>query len=74
MTTRGIEMQPVNSGNLESAGYDDQAQALFIKFKTGQTYRYANVPRRVFDELMAAESKGRYFAAVIRLEYKAERL
>jgi hypothetical protein len=31
-----------------------------VIFRTGETYRYLNVPKSVYIELMKAESKGAY--------------
>jgi hypothetical protein len=56
-----VDMVPVVSSNVESIGYDDAAGCLYIKFRTTpETYMYQNVPRPVFEELMAADSKGSY--------------
>jgi hypothetical protein len=37
----------------------------------GQGYDYYHVPQRVFDGLLGASSKGRYFNAYIRDQYAA---
>ncbi len=56
----------VNSSAIFSVGYDVQARVLEIEFKNGQVYRYKEVPRNVYDELMKAESIGTYVNANIR--------
>jgi hypothetical protein len=43
-------------------------------FRSGGIYEYAGVPRDVYDELMSAPSKGRYFAACVRDRYPATRV
>ena len=47
---------------------------LDITFKTGMKYRYYGVPQNIFDELINAESKGKYFGANIRNRYKFEKI
>lgn len=64
-----IEMIAVQSTNVEAVGYDDGASALHVRFKNGDTYVYQNVPKQVFEELMAADSKGSYVNRVLRPAY-----
>lgn len=63
------EMQPVGSSNIEAIGYDDWEHRLTVKFKSGLVYSYQAVEKDTYDELMNAESKGRYFAQNIRDYY-----
>lgn len=62
------------SSSLASAGYQTEARVLEVKFQSGATYQYFNVPRDVFAELLAAESKGRYFNANVRACFDYRRL
>ena len=55
-----MEMIPVESSNIFSIGYDPEEEKLYIQFHSGAIYEYYNVPQFIFDELMSAESKGRY--------------
>jgi hypothetical protein len=64
----------VPSTAIESVRYDDAANTLDIVFKTGRVYRYFAVPATVHQELLGADSKGRYFNEVIRPRYPCERL
>lgn len=57
-------LTPVTSSNVKAIGYDDGA--LFVEFHGSGTYRYDKVPRQVFDDFLAAESAGRFFAANVR--------
>ncbi len=57
---------PVTSSDLKSVGYDPESQPLEIEFHGGGVYRYDGVPEAVFDGLMSAPSKGKYFHAHIR--------
>lgn len=64
-----MEMQPVISSNIEAIGYDEPTQELHITFKTGRTYKYAGVPPQIFQMLIDAASKGKYFIENIRGHY-----
>jgi KTSC domain len=66
-----IVRQPVNSSMLRAVGYDAEHAVLQAEYQTGQTWNYLNVPQSKFDELIAAESQGRYMHAHI-LGYYAE--
>ena len=68
-----MNLKPVlHSSQLAATDYDAATQTLYIQFHPGKTssegpiYSYANVPQKVYDELMAAESKGRYFSQVLK--------
>jgi hypothetical protein len=68
-----IAMQEVKSSNIKAVGYDDTSKTLAVQFSSGNTYYYSNVPRATFDEFVAAESVGRYFAANIRGGFEGRR-
>ena len=61
-----MNMQPVESSNLAAIGYDPTAKTLAVRFTNGSLYHYPNVEQPLYDGLMAAESKGRYFHAHVR--------
>lgn len=44
----------VNSSNIDEIEHD--GSSLTVKFKSGATYTYAEVPSQVFDQLVAANS------------------
>jgi hypothetical protein len=50
------------------AGYGTDA-TLEVEFRSGAVYRYFAVPRRVFEEFLAAESKGSFFNRIIKPRY-----
>lgn len=60
---------PVHSSNLASVGYDPDSQLLEIRFRSGRTYSYSGVPESRYQGLMAAYSKGSYFADHIKDRY-----
>jgi KTSC domain len=56
----------VVSSVLRSIKYDRNAKVLELRFVTGTTYRYADVPPEVHQRLMNAESRGAFFNANIK--------
>lgn len=61
-----MEMQFVDSSNIERIGYDSNSSTLRIEFKSNRTYDYTNVPEKIFNELRNASSVGSYHARNIR--------
>jgi len=64
----------IESTTLSTVAYDDATSVLDIEFKHGGSYRYFMVPRRTYDALLAAESKGRFFNHAIRGRFAFTRL
>lgn len=64
------EMTYVDSSNIEAIGYDDEAMELHVQFLGGALYTYLDVPREVFDDFMAAPSKGSFLNRVIKSVYE----
>jgi hypothetical protein len=58
--------QAVQSTSLAGVGYSPELRVLELEFRTGEIYRYRTVPSTIHRELMAAESKGRFFSKSIR--------
>ncbi|WP_101294553.1 KTSC domain-containing protein [Halegenticoccus soli] len=65
---------PVESSSLKSVGYDPDDETLEIEFHSGGVYRYRDVPRRVYQELLSASSHGSYFHEHVRGQYDYRRL
>jgi len=59
----------VQSSSLASVAYSASTATLEIEFQTGRLYRFFSVPRSIYDELLAAESKGAYFNRMIRNQF-----
>lgn len=59
-----------NSNSIQSCDYDDENQVLTITFVRGKSYKYADVPKPVYEDLKDAESPGRYFQSYIKNVYK----
>ena len=54
--------------------YDEAHFDLEVIFRTGEKYRYMNVPRFVYDGLMNAASQGQYMRKYILGRYDFERV
>ena len=61
-----VEWVPLESSVFTAVAYRAGAQQLYLQFQEGNVYRYFACPRSVYNGLLAAESKGRYFAQQIR--------
>ncbi len=63
---RVIDRTPVESSQIKTVGYDPESGEMDIQFKPGSVYRYRNVEQKLFDDFMAAESKGKFFGQFIK--------
>lgn len=66
--------QPVSSNNLVEVGYDPSTQILEVYFKSGHTYQYFDVPERIHEDLMTAESPGGYLSREVKGKYRYARV
>lgn len=75
-----MELQSVKSSNVEAIGYDHETQILRIDYKAKgresdpARYEYDEVPKDVYDGLMASKSKGAYVFEHIRGRFKHRKL
>ena len=63
-----------NSSTLHTMTYDEDTNKLEVTFKRGAVYRYSNVPQDIVNELINAESSGKYFNANIAKLFKYEKI
>lgn len=56
----------VASSDISSVGYDSSKQVLEIEFLKGSIYQYSNVSFSLYNSLMGADSKGKYFNQFIK--------
>ena len=66
-----IKRVPVESTALASAGYSRSLRALEIEFRNGAIYRYLEVDPSIFDALLSASSKARFYDQNIRHKYRS---
>lgn len=64
----------VDSVVIASYRYSAESRRLQITFVPGGTWEYFRVPERVVKGLGVAQSKGRYFHRMIRLQYNDRRI
>lgn len=68
-----MERQSVESSLIRSVGYDPAGSILEVEFvEPRRIYTFYDVPYSVYDELLEAPSKGRYFNEFIRDDYPYE--
>ncbi|MGH7329051.1 MAG: KTSC domain-containing protein [Polyangiaceae bacterium] len=65
-----MKREALASKMMISAGYDSETRTLEIEFARGRVYEYYDVPRAIFDHLVKAGSKGKFFATWIEGRYK----
>jgi len=69
-----IRFKTVNSSMLRRVRYDPMNRFLDVIFRTGETYRYKDVPRDEYNGLMEADSHGQYMQMHIIDHYDVVRL
>lgn len=65
-----IKMLPVKSSNISAVGYDNESSKLRVVFINGGTYSYANVPKDIYESMVAGDSAGKYFYKNVRNNFK----
>ena len=65
-----MNIKSVESATLVAIGYDDAREILQLEFRSRAVYRYFGVPGSVYEALVAAPSKGRYFNGAIRGHFR----
>jgi hypothetical protein len=64
-----LKRVPVESTALATVGYSKRLHVLEIEFRNGAIYRYADVAPDVFEALINARSKARFYDENIRHKY-----
>lgn len=62
----------VDSRAIVSLGYEEATRLLEIEFRSGSVYRYADVPRSVYEWLLRTPNKGVFVARQISGRYAFE--
>jgi KTSC domain len=65
---------PVESKMLLSIAYDASKHMLYLRFRSGDVYRYFDFPDEAYQQFLLAESKGQFFLANIRNCFRYERM
>ena len=61
-----MEVLTLSSVALHAIAYNAEQETLEVEFQNGRIYQYYRVPKMVFLDLLAADSKGRFFNRRIR--------
>ena len=64
-----MRIATVESATLATVGYDEAQELLQLEFGSRAVYLYFGVPAAVYEALLGAPSKGRYFNGTIRGRY-----
>ena len=64
-----MRIATVESATLVTGGYDEAQELLQLEFGSRVFYLYFGVPVAVYEALLGAPSKGRYFNGTIRGRY-----
>lgn len=65
-------MPRISSTAVERVDYDEDRQVLDIRYAGGDRYSYFDVPRAVYDALLAADSAGGFVNREIKPRYRCE--
>jgi hypothetical protein len=69
-----LDWQPFESKLLAAAAYVPARHMLYLRFQSGESYRYFTFSAEQYQQFLAAESQGRYFLEHIRNQFPYERL
>lgn len=69
-----IEMNFVSSSNVESVGYDEQNEIVYVRFLNETLYIYKGVPKHEYEALLTAASVGSYLHRNFKNVYPYERI
>ena len=72
--TLTVEWQPLESKLLAAAAYVASRRVLYLRFQSGDVYRYFLFPAEQYQDFLDADSQGRYFLSRIRNYFPYERL
>lgn len=67
-------MLPVSSSNIDSIGYNEEDQEVYVRFLNNTLYVYKGVPLHQFENLKDAPSQGSYLHRSFKNVYSYERI
>lgn len=70
MINSQVVMVPVQSSNVQAVGYDEEHRNIHIELISGECYSYKNVPKKVYEDLLLASSKGSYINRYLKDSYE----
>ena len=69
-----VDWLPLDSSVFTSAAYLPAKRMLYLRFRSGELYRYLDFPPQQYRDFLAADSKGQYFSRNIRDRFPCEHL
>lgn len=69
-----MDREQVKSSNIKSVGYDPEQTLLEVEFKNGAVYQYEDVPEDIYQDMLVAESVGKYFNTQVKGVYAEKRV
>lgn len=69
-----LEHHVTRSSMIAQVAYNEEDKILTVTFSKGDEYIYKDVPREIYNELIASESIGKYFLANIKNKYQTEKV
>jgi hypothetical protein len=69
MALENVSFYDVVSSNVSGIGYDADEQRLYVRFNKGDLYYYDGVPYDVYEQMLAAESKGKFVHSDLKGRY-----
>jgi hypothetical protein len=69
-----LDWQPLESKLLAAVAYIPPRRLLYLRFQSGELYRYFTFPAEQYQEFLEAASQGRYFLSLIRNHFPYEHL
>jgi len=58
-----MNWDPLESKLLVASAHDAGKNTLWLRFRSGDVYRYFDFPEQQYQEFLDAESRGRYFVS-----------
>ena len=69
-----IELKPVKSSLLDKVGYDPESKVLSVQMNnSSDMYLYEGVPMSLYDDFLAADSKGAFYVKNIKGKFETSR-
>lgn len=67
-----VPLVPVKSSVIQSVAH--AGTTLFVKFHKGKLFRFSDVPVKLYQDLLDAESVGRFFGAHVRGKFRHQEM
>ena len=69
-----LDWRPLESKLLAAEAYVAPRRILYLRFRSGEVYRYFTFSAEEYQQFLDAESQGKYFLSYIRDQFPYERL